>query len=273
MRPLRLACVFLSCTLCHPASAADGAWHAGAGVALKHMRFDEFGRQGSRLVREQGLLPGVLLSAGYTAAGWDLTMTGGIYAGEVDYDGQTQSGQPFGTDTDETFYELDALARYRLSHRPAQALSLYLVASADTRLWRRRIEGTSTVSGIDEDWRWQRLGAGIACDYRTATAGRFAVQARMLRTLQPQVEVRFHTGLDDAVLDLQQRYGWRLDASWSGKVAPLTELTLAGFLEHREFGRSADEILSTDGVAAGILYQPETETWEAGITAQLVRHW
>ncbi len=136
------ACCLIFKTSC---AAGDGL-HSGLDVGAERFIWQEYDRQGKRLLKESGPRA--------TVAGTVDTLTqpdrnvvysgqAKVYFGKVYYDGQTQAGVPI---TSDVYYDgviAEVLAGYRLSEAPG--INLLLGLGADK--WSREIKDTQTANG------------------------------------------------------------------------------------------------------------------------------
>jgi hypothetical protein len=81
---------------------------------------------GSTLDQETGYIPGFTVAALQPYRSIRNTVEFSLYGGDVDYDGQTQSGQPHQTTTEETIYRL----LYELSWPPEDSEVLFTTMPA-----------------------------------------------------------------------------------------------------------------------------------------------
>lgn len=243
---------------------------AGIGVAAMHFEFEEFDAQDRRLVKESGWLPGVSANFDVRRRRASLSVDLNYFGGDVDYDGQTSSAVPLNSSTDQRMLDASFSAAYRL---PLQIPPRVLVhAGGAYRHWSRDIQSVGRVSGLDETYRWWRAEAGARLRWPSAN-GSWLLDARLTRTLDPQVEVDFGGAFDDVNLDLGERWGWSAAAGWLQPVAARLAAHLSLFYQHWELGSSAVETLSSNGVPAGSVFQPRSESRNYGVTLSLQRDW
>ena len=89
----------LLATACGLNSFEATAIEMGVSADLMYFNYAEFDTSGETLNTEIGFLPGITVSAVHPFRAINNTFEFSLYDGRVDYDGQTQSGQPHQTET------------------------------------------------------------------------------------------------------------------------------------------------------------------------------
>jgi hypothetical protein len=243
---------------------------ASIGAGLMHFQFEEFDRQDRRLVKEAGWLPGLEGSLGVRQQAVSLAVDVGYYAGDVDYDGQTSSGVPIDSSTDQRIFEASINAACELPLGLPPRVSVY--AGGGYRHWDRDIDSVGAVSGLDETYQWWRAETGVKLQLARG-ANAWELEAGLTRTLNPQVDVDFGAAFDAVTLDLGERWGWRTAASWSHRVSPQLAAGLKVFYASWDLGQSSVETLTSNGVTAGSVFQPRSESRNYGVILSLHRAW
>lgn len=174
MRAMR-SMVFLVLTLGGVGSAAAGDWSLDLGV--ESFRWREFDA-GSKLLEETGprLRVGASLRQPQGPAQRDLfRLSGALYLGNIDYDGQacTLSGvcTPFKTDADYIGVDIEGTFTHLFGAAPIG--EVFAGGGLDT--WRRDIKGSGNVSGATEDWTVIYLLTGAGANWTNPDA-RFHVR-------------------------------------------------------------------------------------------------
>ena len=222
---------------------------------------------GERLNHEHGTLYGL---AGGVQAGWNALSIEGELSGfgnDVRYDGQTQAGTPVKTHTDEQI--LDALARAGWRFRRQERLQYQLFGGLGYRYWDRDIRSTPTASGVRETYTWWYALLGGRGLYHSNQRTTWLAEARLTRPLDPEIEVDFRGGPDDARLDLGSEPGVRLSLAWRHEMASGWRLGIMPFYTAWDIGRSEDRPLKQNGVVVGRVFEPRSETRTYGIQASL----
>lgn len=133
---------------------------------LQQFTWKEYSENGVRLLEESGSLYGLHMAGeGYgrscvTAGG---TYKLNVYGGRVNYDGETQAGNPVKTKTD--YLGMEANVNLALRAMPADSLYIKGFVGPAIRLWRRDINSKAYVSGYVEEWYNFDGRAGVGLDY------------------------------------------------------------------------------------------------------------
>lgn len=254
------------------AKETDAAPAIGGSLAVgaMHFQFEEFDADDRRLVEESGWLPGVTAALGWHGSRFSLGGALAYYSGEIDYDGQTSLGVPIDSDTEQHILDLALETAYRLPL--ALPPRVYVYAGGAYRHWQRDIQSVGAVSGLDETYQWWRAEAGARLRW-SAGANEWGLDGAVTRNLNPDVEVDFGGAFDSVTLDLGERWGWRTGANWSRRVAPGLAVGLDVFYERWDLGESSTETLGSNGVSAGSVFQPRSESRNYGIALTLRRAW
>lgn len=249
----------MSASLTGPlAQAADSADAPGAldlhlGASVLRFDFRELADSGEQLVREQGVLPGVVGGVGQTIGRWRWSAELSHYAGSVQYDGQTQSGATFETKTDTTLTKLRARILRLVDPEGRFAVGL----GAGYRQWQRQIRGRGRVSGLDERFVAGDVSAEARLSVHRSAATTVDVDLQAAWPLQPQVKIDFGGIFDTRTLRLGPRLAGRVSVPASWATGPGSRLMVEPGFEAWGFGRSSTELLYRHGVPAGVVYQPQ----------------
>jgi len=241
-------------------------------MAVGLMNFDlrEFNRQDDELVQESGWLPGVEATVSAEMDQLTAHLRAAYYAGDIDYDGQTQSGAAIESSSDQKIQDISALAAYRLPFTSTPRTSLY--AGGGYRHWQRDIQSVGSISGLDETYRWWSAQTGLNLEWRRG-ANLWVLDGRLTRTLNPRVEVDFPHTFDSADLDLGERWGWITELAWRHRLSPRLSAGLKAFYESWDLGKSGLETLTVNGAPAGSVFQPRIENRNYGFIVDLRHHW
>ena len=144
---------------------ASPAQEFGLELGVEHFRWREY-EAGARLLEETGprYRLGGQLRTRLDPAGRDaLELRGGVYFGDIDYDGQAcnLAGDctPFQTSADYRGAFIEGL----FAHRPTPASGVELFAGGGIDGWQREIQGRGSVIGVEEHWTvfYALGGAGV----------------------------------------------------------------------------------------------------------------
>jgi len=248
-------------------AAASGAWpgeqatrlDAWLAAGVTDIDYEEFDH-GASQDREEGTVPG--LGAGLHLARGRLFAEGMLDAGSghVDY-----RAAGIATTTDEDILDGDVIGGRELLRRQDSRLGLY--AGLGYRHWRRDIRSTPAAFGLDETYRWWYGILGVRGEYDVNDRVRLRADMALTRTLDPSIKVRFAAGYDDATLDLGAANGLRVAVALENRLGNGMALFVSPWYEYWKLGRSADAVLRQNGIPAGTVFEPQSETHNLGIHA------
>ena len=242
----------------------------GLGFGLMSFELAEFNQQNEKLVRESGWLRGIDATLDATNERARARLQASYYAGDIDYDGQTQSGIAIGSSSNHTLWDLSMLASYQLPLPSVPRTALY--AGGGYRHWQRDIQSVGSISGLDETYRWWNAQSGLKLEWRRG-ANMWLVDGRLTRTFNPRVNVDFHRELDSVTLALGERWGWMVGLAWRHRLSQRLSGGLRTFFESWDLGKSELETLTSDGVPAGSVFQPRIENKNYGFVVDIRHHW
>lgn len=228
--------------------------------ALYIFKYQEFDQNDQLLDKEEGVMPGVRLAYGNLTKNDSLRLDAAFYGGRVDYTGQTQSGTPHQTDTDE---QLVKLGISYLQHEVTLFRGL-LFAGLHYWYWDRDILARNGVQGLHERYTWYETELGLKftseSSYWLELSAMYNFRPRMVLFL-PSSEVRFN---------LQSRPGYRVRAgkTWDNRQDITTTLSL--FAEYWEFGRSNTVFTNDFFGSSGFLTEPDSKTFNSGLEFSFV---
>lgn len=251
-----------------------GEWTLLLTPALRDFAYKEFDAGGELLDREDGVVPGVILGVSREWRDLHLVVDFSHYGGDVDYDGQTQSGIPITTQTNAQFSSISFRAERRERTTTGRAYGTY-VGLGYTR-WVRDIESTRTaggtfVQGLLETYTWWTAEVGARVALYQAGSATWQLDARFLYTLYPSVEVDSHGLFDRVTLEPEGRPGFRVALPWEyGAKGQATRFIAEPWIEYFEFGESDPETITTGGVPVGTALEPRSETRNLGVSVGIL---
>lgn len=210
----------------------------------------ESDRNGRELVDEQGLLPGIELRTRYAGKQWRIEAGAEAYASTIDYDGQTQGGSAFSTDTKTR--QLRAGVEFG-RHITSDTL---LIAGIEHDYWKRHIVGQSGTLGMKERYSsWRLLVGGETGLLQTAWAN-VRLKGLLVASTPEKLAVRFENRLfDDARLRTRSATGARI--ALDTRLTQLPGVGVEADFEWMRIDRSKNAILRLGGAPVGTLAQPE----------------
>ncbi len=249
------------------AADAQGAVDLHVGASVLRFDFREYADTGEQLVRELGVLPGVVGGVGQTFGRWRWSAELSYYAGSVQYDGQTQSGANFDTKTDATLTKIRARALSLLDAEGRFAAGL----GVGYRQWQRQIRGRGKVSGLDERFVAGDVSAEARLSVLRTDATTVDIDLQAAWPLRPRVKIDFGGMFDSETLLLGPRLAGRVSVPMSWATGLGSRLIVEPGFEAWGFGRSSTEQLYRHGVPAGVVYQPQGKGYNLDVKAVWVQ--
>ena len=248
-------------------------------VSVLNFGYKEFDDNGTLLDREDGLIPGAVLSLSHTSNRWVFAGDISYHGGEVVYDGQTNTPTPvpIKTRTAQNIADLALRSEYWLYPRYAHYLG------AGYHHWDRDIlPGTDAnggaVGGLFESYAWGTFFIGAKAVVYESRSANWLLDARLLKIIKPTMTVRLNS-YDSATLSLGERPGFRVALPWRYTVKKSTSLNVEPYAETFELGRSATTRLTANGAPAFdqfgnpvYIYEPLSQTVNYGLTLGISQH-
>lgn len=237
-----------------------------SGTAL-NFGYQEFNDNGRRLNQETGVIPGLVLRVGQGYDHWRVVGDVSYYSGDVEYDGQTNRGTPVMTRTNQKIIGMGIHAEYWRASMGGLHYALYFGAGYSYR--ERDIQPTRTttgapVRGLFETYQWWSGFLGAKSVLYTSERGRWMLDARFTRPVNPSMKVDFD-GLNDSVrLDVGGHWGVRGALPWHYTMSQSADFFMEPFMESYETRRSATTPLTRNGVIVGTVYEPRSESFNYG---------
>jgi hypothetical protein len=236
-------------------------WALSVGASALHFEYREYADDGTRLLLESGMLPGVVAVLGRTVGRWQGEVELAVHGGAVDYQGRTQSGAPFATRTDSDIWQARLGVMRRLDDAGAHAVGIGLTRQR----WQRGIRGRGGVAGLDE--RYTAWTASLEARFGVVRAADAWVDLdlRVGRTFDAEVAVDFRDRFDDQTLRLGDQWTARLALPLSFPAGERSRLVVEPGFVRWGFGRSDTEPLRRDGRPVGTVHQPRSEGMNAAL--------
>jgi len=231
---------------------------------IQYFDFREFDNQGQELLQESGYLPGLSTGLLYRAGRVKLTTRADILDGRVDYQGQTQIGNPLETRTEEYLLSLEQSFMYQdRTDVPGLAGTGVGVFVGHTA-WQRDIQPTAITRGLSERYQWWRAGITLDCPLPLLQSSvsnspvRLSVSA--FRTFSADVAVDLtKLGYGKPDLALGAKNGVKVALAYTPDLSDKWPLRLELDYQRWGFGRSDTKRLSNGAQTISIL-EPRSET-------------
>jgi hypothetical protein len=266
-----LAASVLALALAVPAARADDddAVRLRGELRLGVATFDYAETYAGRtLDREQGVLPAIAAEGEVRWRRPFARLAFRLASGTVGYGGEVQAPSEPALDRVWARASTDALqveGRLEVGALVDPDRRLALLAGLGVRRWRRTIHDTVAVSrdgiaysvqGYSETYGWGELEAGARYAILDRVASTWDVEARIVRTLAPRLDVDFPGS--PVTLELGAQLGWRAATTFRHALAPRWFFVASLWGEGYGFGASAvDPVL-------GIL-EPDSRTLRFGL--------
>lgn len=257
-------CFFLCCLLSQSLYADI---RIDAATKVLRFNYEEFDLSGKSLNKETGFLPGFSISSTKALASTSHTISFELYDGQVDYDGQTQSGVPHTTLTDETLYRLF----YKLNWFPSEdGHSIYTKVS--WQQWDRDILPANNVSGLYEQYQWLAFEVGFSVAIYEKNANTWLLDLGAAKVFDGSIMVDLETqGFGKPKLQLGNGSGFSAALMYQRSLNQKSNLSLTLTHQYWTFGRSNDEAIS-DGVTTLIITEPRSESNHTALSLHYSYH-
>lgn len=260
---LLLLCFLLGVLSPASAQAELMGSYLSLGVGVQDFGYKEFDDQDVLLDREDGPMPGFVMEAGSNWQDVSGTLRFELFSGLVKYDGQTQSGIPLTTDTDERITKFEALLRFDV--KALADNDGVFIAGLGHREWRRDIRATNITSGLFEVYRWKYLTVGGAVTFLRREKWSGEVDVRWLWPIAPTMSLNL-TGFDAVTLNLKSRSSARVGFNFRFVTDAGQKWAISPYWESWNLGRSNDARLTVSGAPTALtVHEPRSETNVGGV--------
>ena len=253
LRKIYTNCILPACLL---TAYTDGhAVDLRAAAELMYFDYEETDINGSTLNQETGFIPGISVAASRPYRSIVHSLEFSAYGGEVNYDGQTQAGQPHQTTTEQSIYRL----QYRLSGS-LENTDADLYGKVYWQQWDRDIQPNNGVLGLFERYRWWSIEAGVEVPLMRKDRQNLLLELGVLTTLNGTILVDLSdVGFGEPVLNLGHGIGFSGELRYEIRQGPDGKLHFGIRYRNWEFGRSNSETVS-DGTSFLTITEPDSQT-------------
>jgi hypothetical protein len=229
---------------------AHAQWQTSIAAGVSQVSTIETDQNGRQLVDEHGLLPGVELHETYGRKNWRVGLVGEVYGGNITYNGQTQNGMGFSTDTKTRLYRIRTEAEYNLTE------ATLLVGGIEWEYWQRDILGQGATLGLNEQYQTWRLLVGAQTRILQTSFADLNLKALLVESSPEHLNVNFGNQLyDEAELTTKPATGVRMTLGVQPKAFP--HIGIETEFEWTHIDRSDNAILRKNGVPVGTVAQPD----------------
>ena len=225
-----------------------------------NFNYAEFNDNGALLDEENGLLPGISLQLSLSKPSHRLLARLQYFDGEVDYDGQTQDGDPFRTNTSEALYSLSVKQFFSDSNDAR----LEWLLGIELWFWQRDILSRADVQGLFEKYQWQEFSAGVSMQVLRQKNQHAWLEAQLLQTISPRMSIQLDNGF--GTVRLGTGLGYRLRFIYQHTLTPQWHWQAQAFIQYFEFGKSNRIAVEGFFGQSALLIEPRSVTRHQGFS-------
>lgn len=252
---------------CATAAVAEEAEYE-LGLGLMKFQYEEFSDSGVFLDGEYGFIPGAIIKRKQEHETFSSEWVTSLYGNTIDYEGQTQGGNPLTTRSDAIIFD----THLKLGFYPdaAQVRGPYI--GLGYRYWLRNIRSgydiySNSVAGLREHYYWFYSLIGFSTNLSTSEDVNFGFDARYTMMINGKMDVDFlgYNNYDDTQVNLGNKAGARFVFPVQIKMQK-QRLTISPYYEIINIGRSNNVPVYSNGVPTAIvIYEPRSETRNVGV--------
>ena len=226
-------------------------------ISTDIMRFDyqEFDTSGELLNKEIGFIPGVGMKFSTTYKHTGITAFVSIHDGQIDYVGNTQSGLPHTTKTNERLIKSGILLTSR-KHPDFPARLLFSVAF---QFWDRDILSKNNVNGLHEHYTWYEYSLGLNFQQDISNNTYYWANTSALLIYEPEITVLLKDG--NKTLNIGEHIGLRLQAGKTWLMNSENTFSASITSEFFEFGRSNTIYTNNFFGSPGFITEPQSKSF------------
>lgn len=224
-------------------------------VGTRYFNYEEFSTSGNSLNKETGFIPGLNIKTQISINRYRHQFEMEAWHGDVDYDGQLQSGQPHNTQTEQQILML----QYNLAYQDDNASPLVYVGASWQR-WDRDIQPANTIRGLFERYQWWQLHAGFKSIFYQDNNQKISFDFNVFRTNAGSIEIDLSAdGFGKPELQLGNGNGIKLNTAWLWPQSKTTTLGLVVNFTHWKFGRG-NTLTVSNGSTVITVTEPRSES-------------
>ena len=249
------------------ATTSSHAVNLEAAAELMYFDYEETGIAGDTLNQETGYIPGFSIGASRPWLNTDHSIEFSLYGGSVDYDGQTQSGQPHQTTTEQTIYRF----LYRLGWSP-QDTDGGFYGEIYWQQWDRDIQPNNGVSGLFERYQWWSIEAGVEVPLVRKNRHDLLLELGVLTTFNGTLLVDLSSaGYGEPLLDLGNGAGFASELRYAFNQNDSGSFHFGIAYKTWEFGRS-NSVTVSNGIDFITITEPDSRTAQTTFFASYIHH-
>jgi len=266
---LRLGLLLIGFTF-SPVTWATQTFNLGVGFDAMYFDYREFNGDDVLLDKETGPMPGLHLSGTLQWENWYSELVYEYHLGRVEYEGQTQNGDPLTTDTEEDIVDLSVIVGRHFGVPSRYRSAVY--AGLGYHYWERNILPTSTVAGLLETYEWSYALLGVKLSFLRSTTNGLLLDLRVRRMLDATMEVDFlgFMNWDTTTLNLGEDWSYRLGLPYILSLGHNASLTIEPYISTWFIERSDTREITSGGLPLTpvrlVIHEPRSETTNVGIS-------
>ena len=257
-----------------PSTWAAPTFNLGVGFDAMYFDYREYNGDEVLLDKETGPMPGLHLSAALQWDHWYSELIYEYHLGTVDYDGQTQNGDPLSTETEEDIVDLSLVVGRHFGAASRYRSALY--AGLGYHYWERNILPISTVAGLLETYEWSYALLGAKFSFLKSTQNGLLLDLRVRRMLDATMAVDFlgFMNWDNTTLNLGEDWSYRVGLPYILSLSQNASLTIEPYISTWFIKRSNTQELTSGGLPLTpsrlVIHEPQSETTNVGISLRYV---
>lgn len=263
----------LFCYLCYPyqtlATPIQSPITGDFGLSITDFSYQEFKQNGPLFNHEYGILPGIKIGLSKNFKQGFLATTFSYHWNEVNYEGETQSGLPIKTRTDEKIYTGSLQLGQQLKITDHFISQFYI--GLGYYQWQRDILSTATKLGLFETYQWRYGLLGVKGILPISDKSKLSIHFALTYPLNPTIKVNFNGIFDEKKFNLAAKKGKMFSLAWQYQYTEKINIILEPYLEHWQFGASAKQTLIRGGKIVGSLFEPRSKMHNYGLMIYLRR--
>ncbi|MCG6937232.1 MAG: hypothetical protein LJE83_03545 [Gammaproteobacteria bacterium] len=213
-----------------------------------NFNYEEFDTTDESLDKEAGIIPGFTFTVSKYLNNFNNTISFEAYDGEVDYNGQLQSGIPHSTRTNETLYR----AFYKLNWSPTENnISIY--GKTTWQQWNRDVLPENNISGLFEQYQWWSFEIGVFTTLFENSRDKWLLEFGTSKINHGTIKIDLSSqNFGQPVLQLGNGSGISVALIYQHKLSDRNELGLSLHYQRWTFGRSNTKTISNGFITIDI---------------------
>lgn len=211
-----------------------------ASIKMLFFNYEEFDQSSASLNKETGLIPGLSLSLSKTPGDFTSLISVELFDGQVDYNGQTQSGVPHVTATNETLHRIF----YKLNWSPENNNSS-IYGKVAWQQWDRNILPANNISRLFEQYQWWTFELGFSATLFEKNSDKWLLEFGVSKVNNGSIKIDLNPqGYGQPKLELGDGEGLSAAIIYQHKLTDRNKIGLSLYHQRWTFGRSNTKSIS-----------------------------